>query len=56
MLEQKTYDPTNGIIHWNRVHVKAGNHVENLKNFSEHDTNKQIVLTLTMPDQDHIEP
>ena len=56
MLEQKTYDPTNGIIHWNRVHVKAGNHVENLKNFSEHDTNKQIVLTLTMPDQNHIEP
>lgn len=56
MLEQKTYDPTNGIIHWNRVHVKAGNHIENLKNFSEHDTNKQIVLTLTMPDQNHIEP
>ncbi|MBR4562168.1 MAG: hypothetical protein IKO23_09655 [Bacteroidales bacterium] len=56
MLEQKSYDPSNGVIRWNRVHVKAGNHVENMKNFSEHDTNKQIVLTLTMPDKSNIEP
>ena len=56
MLEQKTYDPANDVIRWNRVHVKAGNHVESLRNFSAHDTNKQIALTLVMPDQNHIEP
>lgn len=50
------YNLPAGVVRWQRVHVKPTSYNENLRLVSDRDQNRQFVITIELPEQNHIEP